>query len=482
MFTALIWVLCWSVLIACSLWFLLRNLLEDASTTALFAMVSILLFFSFDSLSADIAAYLHPFNDAIRSSLHLPFTRMFFPQVSVPALGFYFLHCAQAQKYNFVRNYVWMATLQLFAFLSFPYAAVFMGLATAILLVILIGDLTREQLQRFAAVGLVSLLIDSGWLWLAIRHTASGERFKTVGPVLKLDWFQLRLDFGGTVVVLMAAAIGLLLLRSRAPIAPLVAAMGLANGLMLLADVVVDPHFLVSHHAGYFVHFSLGLEIIVLLWTAAPSLRTFRVLAILLSGCAIGNGVLASLATLRSHAMTNENLSNFAEVIEGLHLGPEDLVVAPATYVDDASTIVPLLTGSHVLYARNAEVLLGANAIQSDRQAVYLFLMGRDAQWVEVQLRQPTITPAVLSLEERFRLEDPRIRSQVAEDARSRLIPRLMALKYDPSIPLLQQPRRLIVLDFAARPIFNSSRIESLLKVSQDFERDGIHVQICRGR
>ncbi|HET8823954.1 MAG TPA: hypothetical protein VFM77_02420, partial [Terriglobales bacterium] len=57
--TSVAWSVCWSVLIACSLWLLLRELFDEASSLFLFAGTSMIIFFSLSTLKINVVDWLH---------------------------------------------------------------------------------------------------------------------------------------------------------------------------------------------------------------------------------------------------------------------------------------------------------------------------------------------------------------------------------------------------------------------------------------
>jgi len=86
----------WSVLIACSLWLLLVALFEHASALFLFAAPSMMVFCSLNALKIDLAAWFHLLSGTSSHELPLPFIRMFFPEIAIPLLAFYFFFCKLA--------------------------------------------------------------------------------------------------------------------------------------------------------------------------------------------------------------------------------------------------------------------------------------------------------------------------------------------------------------------------------------------------
>ena len=483
---SIVWSVGWSILIALSLWLLLKALVKQASGLWLFAGTSLLIFFNLTALALELAAWTHPLNGVLRNAVLLPYIRMFFPQIAVPQLAFYFLRCLRAWEHNRPRDYAWMAAIQVFAFVTFPYASVFMFLATAIFLLLnLTTTAYRSRLLGFASVAIASLIADIAYFWFSGRHAVSGVSVN--GSLLKLNFGQLRIDFGGTVVVLVVLAAILLVLRSKEIGTSVVVSLALANAVMLLADCVIDPRFLVSHHAGYFAQMSLGLELCVLCWYLSWYLRNlvsssaFRIGVCAIAFVAVCNGAAASWESVQKNEESNARFADFAVTMAGLHLDVDDLLIAPAKYVDDASTIVPLVSNAHVLFMRNAEILLGPNGrqVQTERQAIYLFLTGIDADGVSNGLSGNRIPSAILTLAEGFALHDPRERNSINSQVRETLIPPLVALQHGAKPPLLRQAHRIVVLDDAAIPAFDNSRINQLLETNNNYQSGRVRVRIC---
>lgn len=477
------WSIGWSVLIACSIWILLRDVLKDSSALELFTGTALLMFVSFDALPLEFAVYLHPLNTAIRSSFSLPFIRMFFPQVAIPLLLFYFLNLYRASQTNRIANYSWMFLLQFATFLIFPFATVFMALASALFVLFNFRN-CRPQLPKFILVGFLSALIDTGYVIAALQdqgHTS----YEAIGlpSIIRINPSQLRPHFGGTVFLLGMCGL-LLLLVAKTSAGKLAASLGLANLIMLFSDVAVDPRFLVSHHAGYFVQIALALEIVLIFWGLRPVLspRMAPLLSIGLAAFAVLNGAWGAWSTVRSHSKTNESFSSFAQVISGLRVGSQDLVVAPAVFVDDVSTTVPLVSTAHVLYTRNAEILLDrtqVNEVQRERQAVYLYLTGHDSKWMAQGLKADPIPPGMLTLANGFTLQNRGSRREVEADIRENLGPFLIQLEKGTVPKFLTTVRRILVVDSVESPLFDESRVKALLGTCALSESEGIRVWSC---
>lgn len=470
------------MLIGCSLWLLLRSLFDEAPTLFLSAGTLMIVFFSLSTLKINILSWVHLLSGRFTNDLPLPFIRMFFPQIAIPLLAFYFLCCKRALDHGRVRDFAALFLIQVASFLCFPYGSVFMGLATVIFLLLTVSPSDwRKRVLQFGVMGVGSLLADVLYLWLVIPHTSAAGPAQHNTPMFHVDLAQLRTDFGGTVVLLLAFAVFLLVTQQKTP-ARLIVSIGLANGLMLLADCVVDPSLLVSHHAGYFVQISLGLELCAVGYWAKDffSRRLLKIAAAAASIFFVCNGALASWAAVRVNADTNRQDASFAQAIHTLNLSSDDLVIAPAKDVDDVSTTVPLLSRAHVLYTPEAEILLGAGdeKLMNERQAAYLFLSGRDSNWLDSQLSKHLLPSAVLTLGQRFHLQYQHRPDLLEQEVRQNLLPELRALASGVRPSVFANSSRVIVLDDVGQPTFDDSHVTRLLTVSDDYKVGAIRVRV----
>lgn len=482
--TSIVWSICWSAFIVCSLWLLLRALFDEASALFLLAGTSMIVFFTLSTLKVNVVDWLHLLSGSVRDDLPLPFIRMFFPQIAVPLLAFYFLWCKKAWDHGRARDLLALLLIQIATFLSFPYGSVFMGLATFIFLLLMAKRSDwRKRVLQFAVMGAASLLTDGLYLWRVLPHTSSGDPGPQRIPLFHLDPTQLRTDVGGSVVLLLAFAVFLLVTQRKHSSRLLIVSIGLANAFMLLADCIIDPRLLVSHHAGYFVQLSLGLELCGVCYWAKDFLsqRVFKIAAAAASIFFVCNGALASWAAVRANADTNSRDASYAQVINKLNLTSEDLVIAPAKEVDDVSTAVPLLSRAHVLYTPEAEILLGPRdeSLMNERQAAYLYFSGRDSNWVESQLAKNLLPSAVLTLGQRFDLQYHRRPDLLQKQVRQNLLPELRALDKAVMPSVFTSSHRVVILDDADHPTFDGSHVKQLLKVSEDYKIDSIRVRVC---
>ena len=481
--TSVAWSICWSVLIAGSLWLLLRALFDDASSLFLFAGTSLIVFFSMSTLKINVLEWLHLLSGNIRGDIPLPFIRMFFPQIAIPLLAFYFLCCKRAWDNGRARDFVALFVIQVATFLCFPYGSVFMGMASLVFLLLMATQSNwRQRVLQFGIMGVASLLADGLYLWRVLPHGNSAGSAQHRTPLFHLDLAQLRTDFGGTVVLLLAFAVFLLVTQRKNHSRLLIVSVGITNGLMLVADCVIEPRFLVSHHAGYFVQISLGLELCAVCYLSKDffSRRLFKIAATAASIFFVCSGALASWAAVRASADTNNRDASFAQVIHNLNLTSDDLVIAPAKEVDDVSTTVPLLSHAQVLYTPEAEILLGPGdeKLMNQRQAAYLFLSGRDSNWLESQLSKHLLPSPVLTLGQRFELQYQHRPDLLEREVCHNVLPELQILDSGAKPPVFAGSRRVMILDDIGRPTFDDSHVNRLLTISEDYKIGRIRVRV----
>ena len=481
--TSVVWSISWSAFIAAGLWLLLRSLFDEASVLFLFAGTCMMAFFSLSTLKINLLDWFHLLSGSIRNDLPLPFVRMFFPQIAIPLLAFYFICCKKAWDHGRMRDFVGMVAIQIGIFLSFPYGSVLMALATVMFLVLMAAENNwRKRVLQFGMMGTATLLADALYLWLALRPTSAG-RGQHGTPLFHLDFSQLRTDFGGTVVLILVLATFLFVMQRKNASRVLIVSIGAANALMLLADCVIDPRLMVSHHAGYFVQLSLGLELCGVCYWAKDfvSHRFLKIATATASVFFVYNGALASWASVRANDDANTRDASFAQVITQLQLTSEDLVIAAARDVDDISTAVPLLSRAKVLYTPEAEILLGPGdeRLMNQRHAAYLYLSGRDSSWVEAQLSNHVIPPTVLTLGQRFELQYHRREDLMEEEVRQNLLPELHAFDLGGNSAVLAGSRRVIILDDINHPTFDDSHVHRLLTVFSDYNVGPVRVRLC---
>ena len=254
------------------------------------------------------------------------------------------------------------------------------------------------------------------------------------------------------------------------------AGLGVSNLLLLLGDVFFSETTLqVSHHAGYFVHLTAAILFTFLLAAAFRILANLRpawhfapagalVLLVL-------NGALLAQGTYRSSLPANERQ---AELVRALQTDPpqaSDLVITRSLVVDDDCAWVPLMTRSHVLYCRSAQVLLSPEQnekIQRLRQAFYLNFTGKDVGWVEEALQNPKAEAELARLTFLGQVTtDVADRQEGIDSVRNQLLPILTKVQDgDPAIrSFFSQYRRILVIDDVAKPYFTESRLAHYLRV-----------------
>ena len=145
----------------------------------------------------------------------------------------------------------------------------------------------------------------------------------------------------------------------------------------------------ISHHAGYFVHLTVTIMVVLLAAEAAEHFHANRntgwriglagILAILTF-----NGIFISLANYRRLFLLNNDLVEFAQILRSSAPEQGDVIIARALTVDDNCAWVSLVSSAHSLFCRNAQVLLSPEQnlnIQRFRQALYL--LGKNRSWAK---------------------------------------------------------------------------------------------------
>jgi hypothetical protein len=165
-----------------------------------------------------------------------------------------------------------------------------------------------------------------------------------------------------------------------------------------------------------------------------------------------------------------------AELAQSLKADPPlatDLVIARSLFVDDDCALVPLLSNSHSLFCRNAQVLLSPEQnqqIQRFRQALYLYFTNRDDRWVEHILDDPNAMSELTRLMFLGQVEaNAEDRQRGVESVRQELIPLLIKVQnHDPVVrSFFAQYRRVMVIDHVADPYFSTQRLSAYLKIER---------------
>jgi len=485
--TIFVWNLSWwALLTAISLWFF-RQFLVNQSSLGVSAGVAILLLFNFGILQNQAAAWLHLPSLGSFQKVELPYLRAFFPQLPAPFLLLYLGFQIKALQTKRWSLWVALAVTQALAFAIFPFATMMMAGITAIsLLGMIICKRWPVPWRTISIYAIACAISDLGFLLHGDQAARSGAPGQY--SLVQLHLSALPHTIGGMWLVLLVLTVGAFLVRDIPPEVrwPLLG-LGITNLLLLMGDAVFSETALqVSHHAGYFVHLSAAVLVVFLLSSGLRSIpkwkHVFWSSAILFFAL---NGMLIAHATYELFLPANEDLAALTAMLESDPPRPDDLVIARSLVVDDACGWVPILSLSHVLYCRSAQVLLSPeqnSQIQRFRQALYLYFTNRDALWVERILSDPNALPELNRLtflgQVTASVAD---RREAIRQVRSELIPLLNKIEnHDPEVQgFFSGYHHVFVIDRLSNPLFQNPRISTFLKIETQQTYGQLRVLQC---
>jgi len=487
----LTWNLFWWAALCALAWWFFQEFLPERSVEITLLGLAILMFFNFGILRSCFAAWIHLLSLRGFRGVEFPYIRPFFPQLPIPLLLLYL--GVQIKALQQRRAWAWtaMAITQLLAFMIFPYAMLMMAGITAIALTGILFERTQQFPWPTALVyGITCGVCDLGFFLrgTGVARTGSSGQYSLIHVQLS----TLPHRIGGMWMLLAALTASLFFIRDLAPeIKWPLAGLGATNLLLMLGDAFFSETLLqVSVHAGYFIHFSAS---ILLMFGLATSFRllnrnshVWRVAVVAAIALLVLNGALIAQATyLASLPQNREN----AELARSLQTDPpqaDDLVIARAVVVDDNCAWVPLFTDSHVLFCRNAQVLLSPEQnrdIHRLRQALYLYFTGRDTGWVDHVIQDPRSENDLLRLMFLGQAtSDSSDRAVGINELKTDLIPRLASVQQkDAQVrTFFSQYKRIFVVDNLAHPSFVRSRLSSYLQIEQQTNTGGLLLLRCK--
>ncbi len=465
----------WGALCALALWFF-REFLPDRSLLIVLAGLAVLMLFNFGSLQSQLAAWVHLPSLLRFQDVQLAFIRPFFPQVPVPLLILYLgLQVKALQKRDW-KLWAAMVATQFLAFTIFPYAMLMMAGITAVAVIGLF--ISRRPAVSWITLSLYAVACGACDMLFLLHGSETG---RTGAPgqysLIHLQFSVLPHRIGGIWLMLAGLTALVLLLRDLAPeVKWTLAGLGVSNLFLLLGDAFFSETTLqVSHHAGYFVHLTAAILFTFLLSAAvgifANREPVWRFALLGLNAFLLLNGELLAQATYRAALPANERQAELVRVLQSDPPQASDLVIARSLVVDDDCGWVPLITRSHVLFCRSAQVLLSPEQngeIQRERQAFYLYFTGKDAAWVEGILQNPRAEAELARLTFLGQVTtDVAERQEGIDSVRNQLLPILTKVQDgDPAMrSFFSRYRRILVVDEMANPYFVESRLAAYLRV-----------------
>lgn len=484
----LIWnVFWWAAMCIGALWFLRRAFPEAHGLSVCVAM-TLLFFFNFGVVKSELSAWLKLPSLAGFDGLTLPYLRTVFPQIPIALLFPYLAFQVRALHSWSWLDWAVMCLLQAAALATFPYETMLMAGTTA---VVVFATLAKEMRPKhLLAVALYGAACAAANILFVLFHLSGGIHSKQSLVSLHLERV-LGLVGGGLMCLLLLTVATIVSPVAGSRTAKwTIAGLGIANFLLLLGDTVFSPALLVSHHAGYFIHTTIALQIVHLIYAAF--IRFGRESVWLKAACiaaivfTTANGLLLAFAANRSSLAENRTTSDFAVAIRSLNLTKEDLVITRAESVDDLCAWVPLVTPAKVLFCRSAQYELSVEekrTLYRLRQAFYLYFIGRDALGTDRAAADSSALAQQESLV--FSNENPADKmgwEEAKASIRTDLVPLISQVERRDTLTqkIFSPYSRVLVVDDTTNPIFVRQRLTSYFSIDSQSEINGFVLLWCR--
>jgi hypothetical protein len=292
---------------------------------------------------------------------------------------------------------------------------------------------------------------------------------------------------GGNWLLLVGLTVATVLSKPLAPMVkwPLVG-LGATNGALMLGDAVIPATtILLSHHSAHFVHLTIAILITFVAATALAAIpgksRTVRSVLALVPAVILVNGVLLASGTYRGFLPGNREAVALSRLPCSWKLREGDLVIARSSNVDDACGWIVLLSTVPVLFCTDAEVMLTPQQnrdIHRFRQAVYLYLSGKDSGLLKRALAAPDPSSQMYRLGYWAEATSMSVveRKEGIRAIQADLIPLLERVEsHDVAVStFFRQFRRIIVIDNQEDHTFAVERLASFLKLEGQQNSDDL--------
>lgn len=471
-FALLIWNLFWWGLLCVVVLWVLERFLPATPPGILVVGLGLMMLFNFGVLKTLLIAWLHLPSLSGFQGLGLPFMRCFIPVIPMTCLLAYLGLQMEALRRRNLIPWVAMGALQLLALAIFPYATLMMAGTTAISVVWqILAGVQRDELHVPILYGIGCAVLDGAFLLrgsldLYGKHSSMIHFQPSLLPHL----------IGGAWLLLVILTIATGRTKALPPtVKGVLVGLAATNAVLMLGDVVVSPtKILLSHHAAYFLHTTVAILITFLAAAWASRQRKFRAAGGALWGVGaivLLNGLLLTSGTYRDFLPSNREMVELSRLQGAWNLKEGDLVIARSQSADDLCGWTVLLSKAQVLYCTDAPMMLTSQQIRDIhrfRQALYLYLSGKDSVFLERALSGPESSSLMYRLgywTEAMALsaED---RMEGVHAVRADLIPLLEQVeRHDFAVNrFFQEFRRIIVIDSARHRTFDDERLASFLK------------------
>jgi len=476
----LIWNLFWWIA-SClgALWFF-RLAFPEEQRMALWLGMPLLFFFNFGVVKSLIWAWLHFPSLAGFRGLYLPDIRVVFPQTPLALLLIYLSLQVRVLRFSHWYDWAAMSCVQVLGLGTFPYSTMIMAVTTTVALLADIGEVIKAtRLRAVLGYSFVCAFLDVAYLRLRL---SSGTQQPSPALISFHPSHVVGL-LGGALLLLISLTAATSIFPNPLTLATkrTIVGLGVANSLLLLGDVVFSPALLISHHAGYFVHTTISLQIVYLVSMAFSrlkhSVRWLKPVGVAAIALITLNGIVLALADYRYSLPENRNMNDLASALRSAGLTSEDLVLAPAETVDDSCAWVPLFSSGRVLFCRSAQYELSTEEKRGTyrlRQAFYLYFTGKDSGEIGRILSDPSNLTAQdrlafageINPADKDRLE--MARTAIGTD----LVPLLLQVEQrNRQVSGFFTPhKRVLVIDHAENAKFKRPRLLEYLSIDQEIK------------
>jgi hypothetical protein len=379
----------WGSLCLSAIW-LFERWLPQPTVELVLVSVSLLTLFGVDEVSRVITGWIHLSPTWLPGGL--PYIRPFTPQVIAPLLLLYLGLQIRALSGKNVTVWGLMAVLQFVAFTFFPYGTLVMAGTTAVAVSWYILARRRNSAWHVvlgfvlvcAFADIAFALHGSGGFRYSFPDQTSLINFQpaTAGKSIGRLWLLTG--------ILVAATVMTRKLRPEVKW-PLVG-MGVTTMFFILGDAIFSERlFLLGIHMGYFYQSTIIILFIFLasayLPGGAQGLRLTRIVSLATVGLCFVYGVFMAEGNYRTFLPYNLVQADLASWFGRGEVSDGDLVITQYAGTQcDPCEWIPLLSDAQVLYCRNAQLALTSEQnrdVQRPREVMYLYLDGKDHQWLE---------------------------------------------------------------------------------------------------
>jgi len=482
-FALFVWNFFWWTLLCVVVLWVLERFLPATPPGILVVGLGLMMLFNFGVLKTLLIAWLHLPSLSGFQNLGLPFMRWFIPIIPTTCLVAYLGLQMEALRRRNLIPWMAMGALQLLALAIFPYATLMMAGTTAVSVVWqILAGVQRDELHVPILYGIGCAVLDGAFLLrgsldLYGKHSSMIHFQPNLLPHL----------IGGAWLLLVILTIATGRTKALPPtVKGVLVGLAATNAVLMLGDVVVSPtKILLSHHAAYFLHTTVAILITFLAAAAwASTQRKFWAAGGALWGVGaivLLNGLLLTSGTYRDFLPSNREMVELSRLQRASNLEEGDLVIARSQSADDLCGWTVLLSKAQVLYCTDAPMMLTAQQnrdIHRFRQALYLYLSGKDSVFLERALSGPESSSLMYQLgywpEAMARSAEDRMEGVHA--VRADLIPLLEQVeRHDFAVNrFFQEFRRIIVIDGVRHRTFDDERLASFLKLEEQQNSDDL--------